>query len=199
MRESLEKEVLKTIESMIRKSGGYDPTLWSASFRREEFSTFQESEPEPRAQHTFFHGRVFEKPLMADRIEAFLDVSVEDPLRRVLPGEKNTDLRMSIPASAIWSEAVGYRVRVTLNNGVKSHVPECLIGTIFHGRDSQRSLRTVFLGNIDPSQREYLRSPEELEAGLILKLWRCPKLSIDTRRSFASVFLGNLSNSLQTS
>jgi hypothetical protein len=60
-------------------------------------------------------------------------------------------------------------------------------------------LRTVFLGNIDPSQREYLRSPEELEAGLILKLWRCPKLSIDTRRSFASVFLGNLSNSLQTS
>jgi hypothetical protein len=59
-------------------------------------------------------------------------------------------------------------------------------------------LRTVFLGNIDPSQREYLRSPEELEACLILTLWRCPKLSINTRCHLASVFLGNLSNSLQT-
>ena len=97
---------------------------------------------------------------MADMVEASFYVSLQNPFGRITLAQPSVECVYCICRTSEFSESVRVRIRFTFRYGFQCHKIQCLHGSVFHGRYSQRSCLAVCLRYVDPFQWEgFVSSP----------------------------------------
>jgi hypothetical protein len=109
---------------------------------------FQEACLQPLPQDAAVQRGVGRQPVVADPVEARLDVPLQDPgsCPRVL--QRRPAVLQCVGAAALTAEAVGVAVRPALGDGAQAEQVERLHGPVGQRRDAQGAPLAVALGDV---------------------------------------------------
>src|SRR5437762_11041332 len=126
---------------------------------------------------------------MGDSVETGLDIAFQDPLRMWLD-QCFEALFDRISAGPLLAKPIRVMVSSSFRHGIECQQIQCLLGSIFHGGDTERAHRfAVRFRDINTSKGLRLIAPTlEFMYGLYLLLWGVPNFSVHTRGFLALVF-----------
>ena len=148
----------QAIESPIRQRGRTDTSLRSAGRGGDEDVLFHESRLQPFLENDLVHGDVGQHPVVADPIEAGLDIAFENPRSGVVVAQDLVALIQRVSTTAFQTKAVGVTVGQRLRDRVETEQVECLHGPVRQGGNPQRTQLgwVAAFRNVDAAQRLWL-------------------------------------------
>ena len=130
-----------------------------------------------------------EHPVVADVIEASLDVAFQRPLRRRFLRQRQKALFDGVRGGALRAKAVGIGIGLRFRNGQKREQVKSLHRAILHRRNAEGPQLSISFGNVDPPQRRRLiAAPTQRMDRLAFARRGRPDCSVHPRRAFAFIF-----------
>ena len=183
---------LHPVEGHVRKNRRDDAPLGTSAFGREQTVPIDVSRLDELPQNVPVHGYVPHHPLVGYVVEASLDVPFQDPLGPSGGGHHEMYLGHGVLTRPSDSEPVGVRVGRRLLDGVQGQRVQRLHGAVVHGRDGQRTLLSVPLGDVHASQGlRTVSSRVQSEHRVHLGFGREPKLPVHARGVSSPVLFRN--------
>jgi site-specific DNA recombinase len=150
---------------------GNDAALGRAFIGRIEEGLVHVARFQPLLEDGCVHRDVGQQPVVADPVEAGLDVAFQHPARAVLSGQCIETLADRVRTRPLLAEPIRVRIGGRFRHGVQGQQVEGLHSSVLHGGDAQRAQLPVRLGDIHPPER--LR----LVAALLQAVYRLPLIS----------------------
>src|SRR5262249_3027796 len=136
---------------------------------------------QPLPEDDLVHGDMRQEPVVADSVEAALDVALQDPGRAVVFPQDLMTMIQGVGTAPLPAKTVGVGIGRRLLNRIETEQVQGLHGPSGQGRDTQRTpfRRVAAFRNVDPSPRLWLVTvAPELVESRGFRLRRVPEVAV---------------------